>query len=261
MAGQGSRSIASTAGEGGAFSRFWPPVVVFAFFIAAWELVVWRFAIPNFVLPAPRAIIRVVLDDPVTLMHDTATTVAEALAGYAAGAIAGLLLAIAFVIVPAIERVLLPIYVTINSVPMVAYGPLAIIWFGIGSASKIFLIFIAVSYTILINALVGLTRCDPGAVALLRSFGASDQKILRVLRIPAAIPSIFTGLRVAVVHAMILAVVVEMLGANAGLGWNIFKSTQMMSFVEAWAAVGASVLVSLVIYRVVSFVADRAVWW
>jgi NitT/TauT family transport system permease protein len=258
---QASSSIADSTADQGAVSRLWPPAMAFALFIAAWELAVWWFAIPNFVLPAPHAIVRVLLDDPAALMHDAATTVAEALAGYAAGAFAGLLLAIAFVILPAIERAFLPIYVTINSVPMVAYGPLAIIWFGIGSASKIFLIFIAVSYTVLINTLAGLTRCDPGAVALLRSFGASDQKILGVLRMPAALPSIFTGLRVAVVHAMILAVVIEMLGANAGLGWNIFKSTQMMSFVEAWAAVSACVLVSLVIYWIVSFVAHRAVWW
>jgi ABC-type nitrate/sulfonate/bicarbonate transport system permease component len=69
------------------------------------------------------------------------------------------------------------------------------------------------------------------------------------------------GMRVAVVHAMILAVVLEMLGARAGLGWSVYKSTQMMNFVEAWVAVGASVIVSLIIYAVVNGIGRKLVWW
>jgi NitT/TauT family transport system permease protein len=155
----------------------------------------------------------------------------------------------------------LPIYVTINSVPMVAYGPLAIILLGIGSSSKIVLILVAVSYQVLLNALAGLKSCDPDAIALLRTFGATNREILLKLRLPGALPSVVFGLRVAVVHALILAIVLEMLGARAGLGWNIYKSTQMMSFVGAWVAVGASVIVSLVIYAAVSWVGRRFVWW
>jgi NitT/TauT family transport system permease protein len=157
--------------------------------------------------------------------------------------------------------VVLPIYVTINSVPMIAYGPLAIIWLGIGSPSKIVLIAVAVSYQILINALAGLRACDPGAIALLRSFGASQWTIMSKLRLPGALPAIFSGLRVAVVHAMILAVVLEMLGARSGLGWSVYKSTQMMNFVEAWVAVGASVAVSLAVYATVSWLGQKLVWW
>jgi NitT/TauT family transport system permease protein len=165
------------------------------------------------------------------------------------------------VIFVGLERFALPVYVIVNSVPMVAYGPLAIILLGIGSASKIVLILIAVSYQVLISALAGLRSCDPGAVALLRTFGADDRAILWKLRFPAALPATMLGLRVAVVHAMILAVVLEMLGARAGLGWSVYKSTQMMQFVEAWVAVGASVIVSLAIYGLVTWVGRKLVWW
>jgi NitT/TauT family transport system permease protein len=201
------------------------------------------------------------VQNPQQLGWDTAVTVFESLSGYVLGSIVGLALAVAFVTIPRLEHVVLPFYVTVNSVPMIAYGPLAIIWLGIGSSSKIVLVAIAVSYTVLINALAGLRSCDPGAIALLRSFGATRRDILVKLRLPAALPAIFSGLRVAVVHAMILAVVLEMLGANAGLGWAVYKSTQMMSFVEAWAAVAASVVVSLVVYLAVSWAARRYVWW
>lgn len=229
--------------------------------LLVWELTIWWFDLPNFVLPRPGEIIATGAQDPQRLLADTATTVMESLTGYAAGSLIGLGLALIFVSFAWAERLLLPIYVTINSVPMIAYGPLAVIWLGIGSSSKILLITLAVSYQILINALAGLRSCDPGAIALLRSFGAGRWLILRKLRLPTAMPAIFAGLRVAVVHAMILAVVLEMLGARSGLGWNIYRATQMMSFVEAWVAVGASIAVSLVVYGFVSWLGRKLVWW
>ena len=249
---------------GSARTRFglaWPPVLAAVLILAAWEGAIAWFGLPNFVLPSPREILAMAAANPAQLLQDTSTTVFEALAGYVAGAVLGMGLAILFVSFARIERFTLPVYVMINSVPMIAYGPLAVIWLGIGSASKIVLILIAVSYTVLVNALAGLRNCDPGAIALLRSFGASERTILQKLRLPGAMPAVFSGLRVAVVHATILAVVLEMLGAKAGLGWSIYKSTQMMNFVEAWVAVGASVIVSLVIYSFVSWVGRRAVWW
>ena len=242
-------------------ARFGPPVFAALVVLALWEFAVWWFALPNFVLPTPQEIVVTGVNNLRQLWQDTLMTVFEAIGGYLAGALLGLVIAIAFVIMPRVERVVMPIYVTINSVPMIAYGPLAIIWLGIGPSSKVALIIVAVSYTVLVNALAGLRSCDPGMIALLRSFGASDTAILLRLRIPAAAPAVFAGLRVAVVHAVILAVVLEMLGANVGLGWSVYKSSQMMNFVEVWVAVAASVAVSLIIYSLVSWIARRCVWW
>jgi NitT/TauT family transport system permease protein len=239
----------------------WPPVLAAAILVSGWQFSVWWFQLPDFVLPGPAQIVATAMQDPWGVLVDTATTVGEAMTGYVAGSFLGLALAIVFVTFAGVERVVLPIYVTINSVPMVAYGPLAIILLGIGSSSKILLITVAVSYQVLINALAGLRNCDPSAMALLRTFGAGNRTILLKLRMPGAMPAIMFGLRVAVVHAMILAVVLEMLGARAGLGWSVYKSTQMMSFVEAWVAVGASMIASLVIYGIVSQVGRKLVWW
>jgi NitT/TauT family transport system permease protein len=243
------------------YSTIWPPLLTAAIVLVVWELVIAWFKLPNYVLPTPGEIIAAAAQEPRQLLQDTWTTVLESMVGYFAGSLLGLGLALMFVVFARTERVVLPIYVTINSVPMIAYGPLAIIWLGIGSPSKIVLIAVAVSYQILINALAGLRACDPGAIALLRSFGASKWTIMSKLRLPGALPAIFSGLRVAVVHAMILAVVLEMLGAKSGLGWSVYKSTQMMNFVEAWVAVGASVAVSLAVYATVSWLGRKLVWW
>jgi NitT/TauT family transport system permease protein len=243
------------------FALVWPPLLAAVIFLTGWEFIVWWFKLPNFVLPGPVEIVTTAAQEPERVLIDTWTTVVEALTGYLAGTVLGLGLAIFFATFSKVERLVLPIYVTINSVPMVAYGPLAIILLGIGPSSKVLLITIAVSYQVLINALAGLRSCDPGAIALLRTFGASKRTILLKLRMPGAMPAIMFGLRVAVVHAMILAVVLEMLGARAGLGWSIYKSTQMMYFVGAWVAVGASVIVSLLIYGIISQIGRKFVWW
>lgn len=243
------------------FHRFYPPVLAGLLLLAIWEFSVWWFKLPNFVLPRPGEILMAAAADPLAHLGDALVTIKEALWGYVAGSLLGLALAILFVAVPFLERLVMPLYITVNSVPMIAYGPLAIIWLGIGSASKIALILVSVSYTVLINALAGLRSCDPGAIALLKSFGADGRTILLKLRIPAALPWIFNGLRVAVVHSMILAIVLEMLGADAGLGWSIFKSTQMMNFVDAWVAVALSVVSSLVIYSIITRISKWAVWW
>jgi len=256
------RNNAAGAGVWGRrYALLWPPLLAAILILAVWELAIWWFKLPNYVLPTPQEILVGATHEWRQVLADTWATVLESLVGYVAGSLLGLGIALFFVTFPRVERVLLPAWVTINSVPMVAYGPLAIIWLGIGSSSKITLIIVAVSYSILINALAGLRSCDPGAIALLRTFGASERTILLKLRLPTAMPSIFSGLRVAVVHAMILAVVLEMLGAREGLGWTVFKSTQMMDFVAAWVAVGATVTVSLAIYSVVSWIGHKLVWW
>ena len=229
--------------------------------IVIWEIAVYWFELPPYVLPLPQEILAVAVDHLPELWHNSLTTVFESVVGFLVGSVLGLALAAAMLISAPVERALLPIYVTINSVPMAAFGPLVTIWFGIGVMSKILLIIVVVSYTVLLNALAGLKNCDPGAIALLRSFGASDSRILWMLRLPGALPSIFSGLKVAVVHSMILAIVVEMLGAHSGLGWSIYKATQMMNFVEAWAAVLTSVVISLAIYGLVSWLSKRAIWW
>jgi NitT/TauT family transport system permease protein len=243
------------------FPRLWPPAFGILLLIALWELAVWAFGLPNFILPLPQEIVTRGLQDFSELWQNALTTVFEALTGFVIGSFIGLALAVGMAMCRPIERILLPLYIIINSVPMIAFGPLVTIWFGIGVLSKIVLIIVVVSYAVLLNALAGLKSCDPSAVALLRSFGASDWRIMLIMRMPGALPAIFSGLKVAVVHSMILAVVLEMLGARSGLGWSIYQSTQMMNFVEAWAAVLTSVAISLLIYGLIGWANKRAIWW
>ncbi len=226
-----------------------------------WHGAIALFGIPPFVLPSLWAITTHAVSEFGPLSAALGATLLEAFSGYLLGAAFGLLLAIAMVLVAPLERCLLPLAVAVNSVPIVAYMPLCLAWFGLGPGSKIALIAMAVGFTILINALHGLKLPEEAAVNLMRSFGATPIGIMRRLRLPAAMPSVVSGLRVAVPRSMIVAIVGEMLGAYKGLGRVIYESTQQVDLLNVWAAVLFASLASMVLYGLLVWIDRKLVWW
>lgn len=228
---------------------------------ALWEIVVHAFGVPSYVLPAPSAIALKVFSDAALMADGLALTLMEAMVGYAIGALGALVLAMAFVLAPRLERVGLPALVALNSVPVVAFAPVALLWFGSGPGSKIALVTMAVGFAVFVNAHQGLRAVDESAANLLRSFGAGPLKQMAMLRLPAALPAIMNGLRVAVVRSMIIAIVAEMLAAFKGLGATIFESTQQIDFLRAWAAIAVASLASMIWYGIVNWIDRRFVFW
>ena len=243
------------------WQRFLPLAVSLVLLLGLWEAVVWYFDVQVFVLPSPSAIAAGVVDTWPVLQKAVLATLNEALTGFALGIAIGLVLAMLLVLMPPLETALMPVLVAINCVPVVAYTPLALIWLGIGPASKIALVVFAVSFVILLNALQGLKRPEAAAVNLLRSFGAGPLRIMWTLRLPAAMPSLVNGMRVGIVRAMIIAIVSEMLGAYRGIGWIIFQATQQVNFLQVWAAIAVSSLASMILYLVLVWVDRKIVWW
>ena len=229
--------------------------------LAVWELIVRAFGVPVYVLPAPTAIAMRVVSDFAGLLDGLGMTLFEASVGYTIGALIGMLLAMAFVLVPWLERVLLPLLVALNSVPVVAFAPVALMWFGMGPASKIAMVTLAVGFAVFVNAHHGLRAVDEAAANLLRSFGAGPIRQMVLLRLPAALPSIMNGLRVAVVRSMIIAIIAEMIGAFKGLGWTIFEATQQIDFLRVWAAIAMASIASIIWYSIVDWIDQRLVFW
>lgn len=232
-----------------------------ALLMLVWELIVRVFAIPVYVLPPMSGILATVAENGSILAAAALTTVLEVVAGLTLGAVIGVAIAIALVMVPFAKNVVLPPLVAINSVPSVAYAPLAQLWFGVGPEGKVFMVAFVVSYTVLLNTLDGLERVDGAAVNLLRSFGAGPGAVLWRLRLPSAANAIATGLRISVVRSMIIAIVTEMLGAYRGLGWVIFQSAQQVDFLGVWSAVLVTSLTSLALFALVSAGERRLVFW
>jgi NitT/TauT family transport system permease protein len=232
-----------------------------ALLMVVWEAAVRMFSIPNYILPSMSAILVATATEWRALVAAAAMTVFEVIVGLGIGTLVGVAIAIILVIVPRTKTLVLPPLVAINSVPSVAYAPLAQLWFGVGAEGKIFMVAFVVSYTILLNTLDGLERVDSAAINLLRSFGAGKASILWRLRLPSAAAATATGIRISVVRGMIIAVVTEMLGAYRGLGWIIFQSAQQIDFLRVWSAVLATSLTSLLLFAIVSAGERKLVFW
>lgn len=229
--------------------------------IALWEIAARALSLPAYVLPSVSSILQAILDQRVMLFAAARMTLMEAVFGFFLGTFVGVALAVMLTMMPAIRKVALPTATALNSVPVVAYAPLILLWFGIGPESKIVMVALAVGFTVFLHALAGLDRVDQRAVDLMRSFGADRAAILWRLRIPAAIPLTAAGMRVSTVRAMIVAIVTEMLGATGGLGWTIYQAVLQIDFVQVWSAIFVASAASLIFFSIVNTLEKRYVFW
>jgi NitT/TauT family transport system permease protein len=238
-----------------------PVVLALVALLAAWQLGGVLFGFPAYILPLPVDIITQGIRDWSSLGAAAATTFVETIAGFLVGSAIGAVVAVVLVLAPPLEVSLLPLLIAINSVPAVAFVPLALIWFGLGMASKVAMAAMAVSFPVLLNMLAGLKRPSPEAINLMRSFGSSWFGILWRLRIPTAMPSLVIGLRVGIGRAAIAVIVAEMLGAYSGIGQTIYQATAQVDYLTVWAAVLVASAGSLLLYGALVTVDRKLVWW
>jgi NitT/TauT family transport system permease protein len=239
----------------------WPAWAGAALILGSWEAVVRLARIPEYMLPAPSGILAAAVTHRAALASGAVMTLFEAVAGFVVGTLVGVLAAMLLVLAPPMKRLLLPLLVAVNSVPVVAYAPLALLWFGSGPVSKIVMVAFVVGFTVFLNALGGLERVDPAAVNLMRSFGAGRLGVMRRLRLPSALPAIAAGMRVSTVRAMIVAIVTEMLGAYRGLGWIIFEAVLQIDFLRVWSAILVASIASLAFFAAIGALERRLVFW
>jgi NitT/TauT family transport system permease protein len=238
------------------------PVLLALFvFGFAWEAAVSFAKVPQYVLPSPTGIIAAAFQRFPQFADGLWITTFEALSGFAVGSAIGLILACLFLLSPVLRALLLPLIVALNNVPSIAFVPLALLWFGMGPASKIAISALAVSFAVLLAALEGFSRTEDGQVSLLRSFGAGPFAILWRLRLPAAMPSIVTGLRIGLARSTITVIVAEMMGAYKGIGQIVYRATAEMDSLTVWAAILVSSATSLALYGLLVLIDRRLVWW
>lgn len=229
--------------------------------LLTWEVLARGLSLPAYTLPAVSDILGAVWTHRAPLLAAGWLTAAEALAGYAIGCVAGIGIAVLLVLLPPLRAGLLPLLMAINSVPVAAYSPLVLLWFGIGVASKVVMVALAVGFTVFLSALAGFDRVDRRAADLMRSFGAGHLAILWRLRLPAALPLIAAGMRVSTVRSLIVAIVTEMLGAYGGLGWIIYQAVVQIDFVQVWSAIVVASVLSLSFFGLVGAVERRVIFW
>ena len=231
-------------------------VAAFVVAIGAWKAIVVATGLPPFILPPPEAVgarlVEAVAEG--TLAPHVATTVLEVLIGFAVGAGAALAAGYALARSALVERIVSPYLVAAQATPILALAPLLTLWFGSGLESKVVICALIVFFPVAIATMVGIRSVDAGLLELGRSLRATRLQILRTLEIPAALPSILGGMRVAVTLAVVGAIVGEWAGASQGLGvlvnlarGSLFDIPLMFATLVTIAALGLTLYVLVVL--------------
>ena len=147
------------------------------------------------------------------------------------------------------------------STPIIALGPLFILWFGIGVSSKVAVIFIVAVFPVLINTYAGLSTTDPNLIEVARSFGSSPAQIFTKVRFPAALPFVIAGLRLGVARGLVGVVVAELFGAKQGLGWLIMISAQTFDTAGLFAGVFILAASGVITVEIIKWIERRLAPW
>jgi NitT/TauT family transport system permease protein len=237
-----------------------PALVVFVVVIGLWEGLVRALHVQQFLLPKPSTILSVFWTQRHTLWPAGWYTFKEALGGFAIGSGLGIVAATVVARFKTAGTALMPIFIAANAVPIIAFAPIFGAWFNPNSAqSKMAVAGVLCFLPVMVNTLRGLNSAKPRQIELMRSYAASELQIWRRVRVPTALPFLFTSLKVASVLAMIGAIVGEYFGgALNALGVLINTDAQIFQFQTAWAGILVASLLGIALYCAV-VVAERAV--
>ncbi|MCB1491692.1 MAG: ABC transporter permease [Rhodobiaceae bacterium] len=245
----------------GVFARWLRRIAVVGAVLVAAEVFIRWFAVPPYILPSPVRVVQAGYAQAGFLLTQTAVTAAEIGLGLLAGAGFGALTALLMALSPAILRTLRPVMVVSQALPVFAIAPLLVIWFGFGLASKIVMAGLIIYFPVAAAFLDGLRRTDPALVDFGRLHGASRLQMLRLIRVPWALPYLATGLKVAATVAPIGAVVGEWVGSSAGLGFVMLHANARMQTDLMFAALALLAVLALAVRGLVDVLLRRLVPW
>ena len=260
-----SPSVRRSAGFGsGALTlarRFGPPVVVLIGVLLVWQLI--AFGPGRRVVPAPTVIAGALGSNSGVLFRSTSATFFEAIGGLVIGTLMGLLVAFATARWASARQLLLPVAVAASVIPIIAVAPILNNWFGVlNPLSKMAMASLLVFFPVVVNVTRGLVEVQPSQLELMRAYAATDNEVLRKVRIPNMLPFFFTAMKVAVTLAFIGALVGEYFGGTSEvLGRVVLQSMSNGSFDLAWAAILIGALTAILGYLVVSLIERMAIPW
>jgi len=217
--------------------------------------------IPGYMLPSPPDVIRAFVRDFPNLMTHALVSVQEALYGLAIGVALAFGLACGMDRFLTMEEAVMPLLVVTQTIPTIAIAPLLVLWMGFGVAPKIALVVLTTFFPVAVGLLDGFKSADPDAIALLRSMKATRRQIFRHVKLPAALPYFFSGLRISASYAVVAAVIAEWLGGFEGLGVYMTRVRKAYAFDKMFAVILLIVAVSLLLMKAVNLVRDLAMPW
>ena len=237
------------------------PFLLAVVLLAVWELCVRAFGVPAYVLPAPSRIAAVFFTKFPLLLSHAGVTLAEIGLGFLFGSLGGMSLALALFYIPALGAAVYPLLIASQVVPVFAIAPLLVIWFGYGLWTKAAVAALIAFFPITINAVDGLRAARSETIDVLRALHTSEWQILRIVRAPASLPALFSGLKVGVTLCVVGATIGEWIGARRGLGYLMIESNALLRADLVFAAILALTLVGLLLFGLVRIIERRVLRW
>jgi ABC-type nitrate/sulfonate/bicarbonate transport system permease component len=261
----------STAGRGPArnvlerMGRFaidaLPPLAVLVALFAAWEIYVAASGINRVTLPAPSQVFEAALRNRALLWDHSLVTLKETVLGLGLSIVLAIGLALLIDAFAPVRRALYPLLVGSQTIPVVVIAPLIILWFGFDLTPKLLVVALYTFFPITVAFASGLAATSDEALVLMRTLGASRLKTLALLKVPQALPYLFTGLRISVTYAMIGAVFAEWSGARDGLGIYILLMKNSFRTDMVLAAIFLISVLSLGLFVLVGMIERAVVRW
>lgn len=239
------------------------PLIAFVVVVVLWDVAIRAFKIPNFILPTPEGVLAAMKRGYVDgeFWKHFVFTLTSMASGYALGCSAAFVLGCVFAESRAVERVLHPFVVSLQSMPKVALAPLIIVWFGFDMASKVVMVALVCFFPMFINTVVGLKQVNPALLDLMHAFSASRWNILVRIKIPSAAGHIFAGLQIAIVLGLIGAVVAEFVSSTRGLGHLINASAVNLETNVMFAALASLAVLGIAGSQLIRFLHQKIVFW
>jgi len=233
-------------------------VAVFAALLVFWQVVLWVFHVPRYMLPSPRAVEHAFAERFPTLLNAVVITAEEALGGLLASIVVGVAIALVFAQYRWVRRMLYPYTLLLQTVPIVAIAPLILLWMGSGAASVMLITFIFSLAPIIANTTQGLVSVEENLVHLFLMHNASRQQVLFKLRLPHSVPSLFVGIRIACGISVIGAIMGELYAGSSrvgegGLGYSIQYASAQLQTDYLFALVVAATVLGFCFFFLVSF--------
>lgn len=233
------------------------PILALIAGLLVWEAGTRFFQVPQFLLPAPSVILQSAITHQATLLKNSGVTSLEILLGFGLSVAIGVPLALLMFAFPVMDRVISPILISSQAVPKIAVAPLFIVWFGFGLLPKVLMTFLVAFFPVVINTAMGLAAIQPETIYLARSMGLGPVSTFFKIRLPAALPSIFAGLKISITLAVVGAVVGEFVGGESGLGYLLIVANGSMDTPLIFAGIGALTILGIIAFAIIGLL-ERA---
>ncbi|MGB0866456.1 MAG: ABC transporter permease [Granulosicoccaceae bacterium] len=236
-------------------------LIIAVLLLCAWWLLVKLSGVPKFIFPSPELVLVRLWELRITLWHHTLVTFSEILLGLILGLSMGFFFALSMLHFRHLRLWLLPVLLASQAIPVFALAPLLVLWLGFGMASKVVMAALIIFFPVTMTCFDGLRHAHPGYLELARTLGASPRRQLLSVRLPDAMPSIASGLRMAVAVAPIGAVIGEWVGSGEGLGFYMLHANARMQVADMFAALFVLAVFSLLLYYSTDSLLKRLIPW